>query len=255
MTRRRGITLVELLLALTIASLVMMAAGNAYVFGARTQQELGAGRDAVAKRVVFEASLRDLFEHAYLDADANNLNTYFISGDALASKSVGGSSSNSSSSGSGSGGDQSSLCFTTIGRRLPTTLLSSTDDFETNNEKYGPIGGVTEIQLGASPVGTPTGETEQGGLYLREQSPSDTDPTQGGEESKLSPDVDTISFEYYDGTQWLTTWDTTTMTTRRLPSAVRVTYRLKGDDVDKTLILAVPASDVTPDNPIQDTSA
>lgn len=242
--RRRGITLIELLLAVSIAALVMMAASNAYIVGSRTAKTLGDGRDAVARQAAFEDALTDLFNHVYVDVDTTNLNTYFISGDALSGKSA-------QSGGSGSAGgstNEGGLAFTVVGRRLPNGLLASTEDFETNNRKYGPVAGVTEIQLGTSPVGSPTEEIR--GLYLREQAPSDTDPTQGGRESQLANDVESISFEFYDGSQWTTTWDTTTMTTRRLPSAVRVTYRLIGETEDRILTFAVPASDVTPDNPV-----
>ena len=62
--------------------------------------------------------------------------------------------------------------------------------------------------------------------------------------------VDTLSFEFYDGTDWQTTWDTTTMTTRRLPSAVRVTYKFTDEETEHVLVFPVPTSDVTPDNPV-----
>lgn len=259
--RQRGITLIELMLALTIATLVIMAASNAYIVGATTAQTLGNGRDTLARHVAFENTLRDLFEHAYVDADTTDLNTYFISGDVLASKAVtgttgttGSSSTNSAASGSASGSnsDTSSLCFTVIGRRIQSNVLSSADDFETNNQNFGPLGGVTEVELGTTPVGQPTGSPT--GLFIRQQSPADSDPTQGGRESQLSDDVDTISYEFFDGTDWQTTWDTTTMTPRRLPSAVRITYRLVGDTQDRILVFALPGSDVTPDNPVTETT-
>ena len=81
--RRRGITLVELLLALTISSLVMAAAGTAYVAGSNTARSLGNGRDVVARQAQFEATLADLFRHAYIDTDAQNRYTFFQSGDAI----------------------------------------------------------------------------------------------------------------------------------------------------------------------------
>ena len=242
--RRRGITLIELLLALSISVLVMMAAGNAYLIGTQTARTLGRGRDAIARRAALERDLRSLFSHAYLDADSTNTGTYFISGDSLAGK---GATTDSSASSSGTG-DAGTLVFTVLGRPLPSSLLASTSDFETNNEAFGPTAGATEIELGTSPIGDAASVST--GLFLREQAPSGDDPTQGGTQSLLSPDVDTISFEYFDGTDWQTTWDTTTMGTRRLPSAVRVTYRLTGDDADSTIVLPLTTSDVTPDNPV-----
>ena len=238
--RRRGITLVELLLALTISSLVMATASMAYVTGSNTARTLGNGRDVVARQAQFESTLNDLFRHAYIDTDAQNRYTFFQSGDAI--------SGSGGTVGQSSGADANSLVFTVLGRRLPPTVLSSTDDFETNNSKFGPVGGVTEVQLSTTPIGD--GANGRQGLFLREQTPSDGDPSQGGEESLLSEDVESISFEYFDGTTWQTTWDTSTMGTRRLPSAVRVTYRLRGEDQDRVLTFPIPASDVTPDNPV-----
>lgn len=250
--RRRGITLVELLLALSISVLVMMAAGNAYVVGLRSARSLGEGRATIARRAAFEATLKDLFDHAYVDADATDATSYFLSGDAISGVSPTSSSSGSGNLASGSG-DNASLVFTVLGRQLPTTVLGSTDDFETLNGSYGPVAGATEVQLGTSAIGSPT--AAQQGLFLREQSPADSDPSQGGTESVLNPDVESIRFEFYDGTAWQTSWDTSTMTPRRLPSGVRVTYRLKGETQDSVVTFAVPASDVTPDNPVTETGS
>ena len=247
--RRRGITLVEVLVAAAISALVMGAAGTAYVEGLRSARALSQGRDVVARQTAFENTLRDLFAHAYVDADATNTATYFVSGDSISASAPG----SSGASNSGKGGNDSSLVFTVLGRRLPSTVLSSADDFETDNDKYGAVAGVTEVQLGTLPIGQPAGGQE--GLFLRLQSPSDADPSQGGTESLLSPNVETISFEFYDGTGWVTTWDTTTQGTRRLPSAVRVTYRLRGANEDRILVFGIPASDVTPDNPLAQETA
>jgi hypothetical protein len=40
------------------------------------------------------------------------------------------------------------------------------------------------------------------------------------------------------------------MTPRRLPSAVRVTYRFKKDTRDHVFVVALPYSDVTTANPV-----
>ncbi|RYG26090.1 prepilin-type N-terminal cleavage/methylation domain-containing protein [bacterium] len=238
--RQRGLTLIELLLALVVSTIVIMAAGNAYVTGVGYGAKMNAGRDAAARQTIFETRLSELFSHAYIDVDAANTATYFLSGDAVMGSPAAGSNSST---------DEGSLVFTVLGRRLPSTLVSSTDeDFETINEKFGPRAGVTEIQIGTTPVGTdPSG---QPGLYLREQTPSDSDASQGGEESKLSADIETISFEYFDGTDWQTTWDTNSMGTRRLPSSVRVTYKFRDETEEHIAVFSVPASDVTPDNPV-----
>jgi len=250
MRRQRGITLVELLLAMVVSFVVIATAGNAYLTGLKFGAQMNEGRDVAARQAAFEARLADLFSHAYVDADATNTTTYFVSGDAITS-----AVPQTGSGGSGgSGGDGNSLVFTVVGRRLPSTLLASPDDFETNNSKFGPEGGMTEVELGTAPVGSDS-SGQSGGLYLRTQAPSDADPSQGGYESKLSTDIDTISYEFYDGSEWLTTWDTTTMGTRRLPSAVRVTYRFLNETEDHIVVFAVPSSDVTPDNPVTQETA
>lgn len=247
MRRQRGITLIELLLALTVAVIVIMAAGNSYVLGLRYAQNMDQSRTLEDRRQAFETSLRDLFRHTFLDPDTGNQNCYFMSGDAVNSK-VANSTSSSSSSGS-TGNDESTLVFTVIGRRLPNPVLNSADDFETANQKRGPQGGATEIQLGLTPVGD--GGAGKTGLFMREQTPPDGDPTQGGEESVLSPDIESIRFEFWDGTTWQTSWDTTTMGTRRLPASVRVTYKLTDEQDERTMIIPIPESDVTTDNPVE----
>ena len=246
--RRRGITLVEVLLAASISALIIAAAGSSYVNALRAAQGLSNGREAAARRFAFESEMRDVFAHAYLDPDTTNLNTYFVSGDAVTAPAGSGSTGNATSGGGGSG-----LVLTVLGRRLPDALLASTEDFETNNGNYGPVAGVTEIGLSTTPVGSPSGGVT--GLFLRSQAPADADPTQGGTERLLLADAETVSFEFYDGAEWVATWDTTTQTTRRLPSAVRITYRLTDDTTDRVLTVAVPTSDVTPDDPVAQEAA
>jgi hypothetical protein len=130
------------------------------------------------------------------------------------------------------------------------TILNppETSDFETLNDQYGPQGGVAEIQLSLTPVGQPA--SSDTGLFLREQRPADSDSSQGGNESLLMPNVTTIQFEFFDGLQWQETWDTITSGSRRIPSAVRVTYQLTGEDQQRFIIVRLPFSDVTPTNPV-----
>lgn len=235
-----------------VSFVVIATAGNAYLTGLKFGSQMNEGRDVAARQAAFEAQLADLFNHAYIDSDATNTTTFFVSGDAITSATP--QTGTQSGSGNSSSDTTNSLVFTVLGRRLPSTLLASPDDFETNNSKFGPEGGVSEVELGTSPVGSDT-SGQPGGLYLRTQAPSDADPSQGGYESKISTDIDTISYEFYDGTEWQTTWDTTTMGTRRLPSAVRVTYRFLNENEDHIVVFAVPSSDVTPDNPVAQETA
>ena len=133
---------------------------------------------------------------------------------------------------------------------VPLELLQSTDDFTTLNDTFGPQGGLTEYSFTQTPIGNATSDQ---GYFLRHQTPPDGDPTQGGYQAVFDPDIESVSYEFYDGTNWDPTWDTTTMQTPRLPAAVRITYRRKNDDKDHVFVIRLVHSDVTPDNPVTQT--
>lgn len=63
-----------------------------------------------------------------------------------------------------------------------------------------------------------------------------------------------ILFEFWDGTQWITSWDTDS-DGRRLPAAVRVTYRVSSDTDEHSFVVRIPTSDVTADNPMTTSSS
>ena len=138
------------------------------------------------------------------------------------------------------------LTFTTTAPGVPLVSLNSTDDFETQQQAQGPVGGLAEVSFGTSPIGNAGGRT---GLFERIQRPSDGDPNQGGMEFDLDPQIGSLGFEFWDGIEWLTAWDTTGM--RRLPAAVQVSYTLQGDPDNTThvFVVPIPASDVTAQNP------
>ena len=142
------------------------------------------------------------------------------------------------------------MTFTTTSPAPPQRALdNSTDDFETQQTANGPVGGLAEISLGMTPIGNAGDKT---GLFERVQRPSDGDPTQGGNESVLSADITSIGFQFWDGQQWLDTWDTTKMTPPRLPQSVQVTYKLKSEPngITHLFVAPIPSSDVTPSNPV-----
>jgi hypothetical protein len=136
--------------------------------------------------------------------------------------------------------------FTARGERVPSAVLLSQDDFETNNERFGPQGGTAEIAISTTPVGEAGNRT---GVFLREQRPADGDETQGGNESVLDPEVTDIRFQFYDGAQWVGDWDTDE-TGRRIPAIVRVIYRIADEEQDRNLFIKLPLSDVTQDDPV-----
>ncbi len=229
--KRGGLTLIELLVAALISAIIVGAVGSAYVTGIGFEKSSAAARERSETRTLFESKLRTLLQGAYVSSDEQDLMTYFTA-------------QNSDSSGSVSGSN--TLTFTTTSNGINNVVLTSDDDFETQNQKYGPQGGIAEISLSTTAVGDPG--TKQG-LFLREQRPADGDATQGGTESLLNADIDSIGFEFYDGTDWVTQWDTQTQGSRRIPAAVRITYLLNGDDTNHVIVVGLQNSDVTAANP------
>jgi hypothetical protein len=66
----------------------------------------------------------------------------------------------------------------------------------------------------------------------------------------LDPDINSISYEFYNGADWDTSWDTQAINPPRLPAAVRITYRRVNDEVDRQFVVRLIHSDVTADNPV-----
>jgi prepilin-type N-terminal cleavage/methylation domain-containing protein len=238
--RRRsnsGLTLLELLITVAIISVLMMGVSRAYVAGIDYDTRMRDGRAEAARIQAFEDRMTELIKHAHLSEDANQTASYFIG-------SVG---NGQDAQGTVTGGEADTLIFTVAGLRVRGSLLDATEEFEELNQKYGPQGGIAELAISTIPVGS---AADRSGVFLREQRPADGDPTQGGYESLMQPGVESMKFEFFDGTQWQTSWDTREMTTKRLPAAVRVTYRLETEANDRTLTVRVPASDVTVQNPV-----
>jgi len=262
---RRGVTLIELLLSMTILVVVTLVSTRAYVSALNYETRLRSGRDAMVARDQFEKTITDLLHRAWISTSTTDQNCYFIGGTptiiattgaAGTTGTAGATSSTTSTSGAGGGGGSGAygtpnvMVFTISGAQLSNSYLASNDDFETNNQNFGPQGGVTEIELSETNVGA--GGQGQSGLFLRTQTPSDNDPTQGGNEQLLSSAVSQIGFEFFDGQNWDQSWDNRVQTPKpgHLPAAVRVTYRLNGDTYDHVFIVQLPNSDVTYLNPV-----
>ncbi|MDR3689012.1 MAG: prepilin-type N-terminal cleavage/methylation domain-containing protein [Fimbriimonas sp.] len=271
MRHARAFTLLELLVSVGIMAAITVGCVEALSVSLGFNEHLRSGRTTEQNRMLFEDRMTDLIQHIYIDpVNATSATTFFVGqtgmgmplgqtvqpGETISATptptgtTTGGQVASPVSSGS-SGGDADTLMFTAIGRKPSASALASTDDFETNNQNFGPQGGVSEFSVSLTPVGDPQGQT---GLILRRQTPADQDATQGGYESMLEPDVTHISYEFFDGTNWDSTWDTFQQTgTRRLPNAVRVTYGLTGEANDRVFIVGIPLSDVTPANPATQT--
>jgi hypothetical protein len=211
---------------------------SAYVSVVDADDRLRTGRERTLEIPRLEDRLRELLTHAYLSSEAGDTVTYFIAGDDQLQE---------------SSGPATTLVFTTANTSIPSGLISDSEtDFETLNEEHGPQGGLEEVGLSTTPVGeAPTTD----GFFIREQRPSDGDPTQGGYEKSFSALITKAEFEFFDGTNWLPSWDTRTMTTKRLPAAIRLTYQVTDDQNDRIMVVRLPLSDVTPTKPVTEEAA
>lgn len=224
--KRRGLTLIEMMVSLVMVGILSVALFRAYSFGinfpARAEQSRGIHRE----RQNFEDRIKELLQGATLTENWTDQTYYFLAGiDAS--------------------GEADRISFTAASQKVPEYVVQSQDDFETLNGRYGTQGGTAEISIGTTPVGD---GGAQRGLYIRTQRPADGDPDQGGTEEALEVPLQSISFEFYDGATWLTEWNTLDGVAR-LPAAVRVTYQFEEDQDTKSFVVRLPNSDVTADNP------
>ncbi|BDI31633.1 hypothetical protein CCAX7_36840 [Capsulimonas corticalis] len=227
-----GLTLLELLLAMTIAAI--LATALAYAFQAATHLQQAhttrlAEQDATDRT---EREITRILRGARITSTATDTSTFFQG------ISAGGQSD--------LGCDR--LTLTTTAPGVPAATQDSADDFETQQAARGPVGGVTEISLSTTAVGDAGSHT---GLFERIQHPSDGDPTQGGFESTMDADISQIGFQFWTGTQWISSWDTVATGDRRLPAAVQISYRLRSapDNSVHVFVVAIPTSNVTASNP------
>lgn len=235
--RRRGVTLIEALLALAIGGIIVTAVAASFRAVVDYQVNVPPKREATLQQISFEDRLRGLLARAFVDEDQANPNTYFI-----------GQNDPEAASSLGSGEAATELIFTVLGREIPGAAAASAGEtFEDRNATIGPVGGVAELRLGVAPIGDAGAAS---GLFIREQVPADEDPTQGGYESVFDDRVTSIGFEFWDGTNWLPEW-TTELGERRLPAAVRVTYALADDEegTTRTIVIRLDNSDVTTVDP------
>lgn len=235
---RRGITLLEVMIVTLCMAVIIGASTNAVLTAIQHTGRVKASRVVNDRNAIFEDRLRSILQNAYLSSVAADTNSYFLGGQGVVvSPTITNSTDN----------NQNQLVFTGLSQRIPSELIDSTETFENLNKAFGPEGGMTEYSVSLTPVGqAPVDQA----LFLRHQTPADGDPSQGGMESVLDPDITSISYEFYNGTDWDTSWDSTTQATPRLPAAVRITYRRKNDSADHIFIVRLIHSDVTPDNPV-----
>jgi len=228
---RKGFTLIELLVSAVVVAIISLALASAFAYGVSYQNRSNASRQEELEKSKFEDRLRTLLQNATIDTDVTDTSEYFLAGADAA-------------------GSDDRITFTTAMPFIPGAQLESQDDFETQNASLGSLGGLEEVSIGLTPIGQ---TSQSSGLFVREQRPADGDPTQGGTETVLEPNVTNIQWQFFDGINWQTTWDTA-QTNRRLPAAVQVTYQLENDPNQHSLVVRLYKSDVTPDNPVTQTS-
>ena len=245
--RGAGFTLVELLIVMVMTAILAAALG--YAFTAElTMQRLQETRRADGNRNdATEREITRLLQGARLGDAAAGTSPSPTPGATAGTADTTTFFQGTTDKGAGTGGSNR-LTFTTTAPGVPMASLNSTDGFEAQQDAQGPVGGLAEVSLGTAPVGD---AGERTGLFERLQRPSDGDPTQGGMEFDLDPAVASIDFQFWDGAEWLTAWDTASGT-RRLPAAVEVRYTLQNDP-DNTVhlfVVPIPASDVSAQNPL-----
>ena len=246
--RCRGVTLIELLIVLVITAILASAIGYAFTAELTMQRVEEARRADLERSDATERRIARLLQGAKLLGVAVP-GAVPIPTAAGASPVTAGPTAAAGQTtyfeglteGGASDLGSDRLTFTTTAPALPLASLDGTDDFETQQGARGPVGGLAEVSLSVTAVGDPGGRV---GLFERIQRPSDADPTQGGSESLIDARIVRIGFQFWDGTQWDTSWDAGTPP--RLPQAVRVSYTLRGhlDSDVRVFDVPIPASDV-----------
>jgi len=255
--RRRGFSFVELMLAMSLSVLIGVAVAQALIAGFDYERHARTSDPAAVAEQNFRTRLTQLLQGARLTTAAGgDQDSYFVasSGPLQSTQSgqsapgAGGGQNSSNFQLPGSGGADS-LVFTTQGDPVPQSSVNSTEtDFETLNQDLGPEGGIEEAALTTTSLWDGGGHS---GLFLRIQRPADGDPTQGGTESVLEPDIKQIQFQFWDGIEWVSQWSTQQMgTAARLPGAVQVSYWIGNDSQPRMFIVRLPMSDVTETNPV-----
>ncbi len=226
---RRAFTFVEFLVVIAMTAIILTALSGAYASAMDYVRRSPERLDAFQAETKIRRSLQRLTNQAYLSPEIDDLNSYFVA-----------------TSASGSGTTVDTLVFTTLTSPEGGFLRDEESDYETLAERFGPQGGITEVSLSTIAVGD---EFEGEGLFVREQRPADGDITQGGQEYLLVPDARDVTFDFWDGLDWVTEWDTRA-NQRRLPAAVRISYYVGDNDVYESRVFRLVNSDITSEDPL-----
>jgi hypothetical protein len=230
-----------MLLSVSIIAITMVAVARTFAEGLTYESNSNATRDAFDDRIRFEDEMTRLLEGITLHAATAYLVSPVTQSASSANTPTAPKTDNSTNE---LGKGASDICFTTSGIATPQEFLKQTGaDFATLNRKFGPQGGLAETELSITPVGD-AGDLK--GLFLRTQRPPDSDPTQGGEETLLAQNLRDIRFEFYDGTDWQTSWDSRNGNKDKLPDAIRVTYLFPQDRLPHSFVVRLLLKDAGP---------
>jgi hypothetical protein len=216
---RRGITLLELMIAVVVVTVTVGAATRAFLSGLGYEAKLAKTSDAEADRTYLEDSMATILRGIRLGRDG-----YLVSPvPGLGSPTTG-------------LGGSSSVAFTSVSQELPTRFGTDTNsDWEELNQRYGAQGGPAEIAFSLTPAGD-AGEMQ--GLFQRRQTPPDAEPGRGGRERLLDGRVKDLRFEFLQSSDWRDAWDSRDGDQKgKLPSAIRVTYRLTDETRPRSFLV------------------
>jgi len=197
----RAFTLIELILAVGIMAIVLVAI-NAVFFSAIRLRE--ATMDVVEESLPPQQAIAILRRD--LQCTMPPLTNGLLSGDFKVGDVIS----------PGTSGAVDLELYTTTG------ALSSRDD-----EPWGDVQRVTYELRVASVHTTPTGKDLIRSVTRAPVALIPTTPQP--EDQLLLPNVESMKYSCYDGTQWLDTWDTTLLNTN-LPVAIRVRIQMAGNN-------------------------
>jgi general secretion pathway protein J len=204
---RRGLTLLEVMVAIAILAMVSVLIYGAFDGMSRGKKSLGRANDryhqgrAAMGRMTMELSSAFLSQHQALTAQQNRRLTIFAGQ-------------------STSPADR--IDFTSFSHRRLNRDAHESDQ--------------NEISYFGSPDPNVSGKID---LARRESALIDLEPKRGGEVNVLAEDIERFDVQYLDATtgMWLDTWDTTQATGQpnRLPFEVKLTLVLKNGEKGKPI--------------------
>lgn len=214
--RRAGFTLLEIMLSISILSMLMSIAWGSFNYSARAQRQMQStsdrlhGAEQAMNRIVRELSMAFVTPHGQ---EERQLEIRYKTG---------------------LYGEDDRIDFTTMGH-----VRMFRDD---------KVGDQMEISYYIKSVRNDNGEYVQS-LVRRQDAPIDDNPQKGGTVMVLLEDVRDFKLEYWDdakaelaagGDGWVNTWDTeSTDTFNRLPGRVRITLEIphpRYDDREVTFV-------------------